>query len=45
VQDVKATQRLDCSFDHAHNARLIRNVDLGGQSASEFASHALGLGR
>src|SRR3954469_11431235 len=31
------------AFDHAHDARLVRDVDLGGNSATEFAGHALGL--
>src|SRR5207253_11106554 len=44
MQYVEAAERLDCGFDHAHDARLVRDVDLGGHSATEFAGHALGLG-
>jgi hypothetical protein len=43
VQHVKAAERLDCGFDHAHDARLVRDVDLGGHGAIELAGHALGL--
>src|SRR5207249_8646729 len=43
VQHVKAAERLDCSLDHAHNARLVRDIDLGGDSAAEVAGDALGL--
>jgi len=43
VQHVKAAERFDGRFDHAQDARLVRDVDLGGHSAIEFAGHALGL--
>jgi hypothetical protein len=41
VQHVEAAERLDGRFDHADNAPLVRDIDLNGHSATEFASHAL----
>jgi hypothetical protein len=43
VQHVEAAERLDRSFDHARNARLVGDVDLGGHRATEFAGHSLCL--
>jgi hypothetical protein len=37
-----AAERLHCHFDHAHDARFVRNVNLCGHGRTDFAGHEVG---